>query len=175
LNSKFLLTSAAVTASVLFCVSAQAAEQQAVVIAAPAWTLAALDELSTQGLLPRTGQGGHVAGELSRSQAAAETAKAAARLQKWQLDGKQQAAAMTAEEQPPVLRPRTDWTKEEQLLKKLEQELEPELDALGFFKTEQLYQRSRAGAEPQRPAIDKRLKIAGTVRYHYVTNDGDRG
>ena len=82
--------------------------------------------------------------------------------------------SMTAEEQPPVLRPRTDWTKEEQLLKKLEQELAPELDALGFFKTEQLYQRSRAGASPQRPAIDKRLKIAGTVRYHYVTNSGDR-
>ena len=175
MNSKFLLTSAAVvTASVVFCASAQAAEQQQVVAAAPAWALAALDELSAQGLLPRTGKGAYAAGDFSRTQAAAETAKAAARLQKWQLDGKLQAAAMTAEEQPPVLRPRTDWTKEEQLLKKLEQELTPELDALGFFKTEQLYQRSRAGASPQRPAIDKRLKIAGTVRYHYVTNSGDR-
>ncbi len=175
MNSKFLLTSAAaLTASVVFCASAQAVEQQPVVAAVPAWALAALDELSVQGLLPRTGQGGYAAGGLSRSQAAAATAKAAARLQKWQLDGKLQAAAMTAEEQPPVLRPRTDWSQDEQLLKNLEQELSPELDALGFFKTEQLYQRSRAGAAPQGAAIGKRLKIAGTVRYHYVTNDGDQ-
>lgn len=55
---------------------------------------------------------------------------------------------------------------------KLEQELKPELESLGFFKTQKLMQASQQGTVPQITDKVNRLKVDGEVRYNYVTNRG---